>query len=520
MVIIIIDDDDAHLHLLERLLKDDKSFVATGVGPRIIRKYTDPADAIAEFPSKGPVVTLCDFRLNGCDGLDWLPDLARFDLGPIIVLSSQGDEKVAARAFRAGASDYLSKTSVFTNPQLLLHAIRDGIRRHKLDQRNRQLARELKQSNLELQSKNQRLTELTDTAHRFVDNVAHEFRTPLTVIKEFASIIRDEIGGPVTQDQKGFLDYIDAATRDLSQMVDDFLDTSKLRANRLCVDRQVHTVQQLFEQIRQTIESRAQTKAIEIDVYIDEGLPQMYCDLEKAGRALINLVTNAVKFSPEGATVELKAELTHEDDIRVSVTDTGPGLSEEDIAVIGERFEQGRPTRHHKAGKGFGLGLHIAKDLAQLNLGQLDIDSTIGEGSTFSFTIPRWDPQHVVRRLIQTVSSPGEHESVRLTVFEISCDDPGIDIRQMSHFVATAGHSMDLTLPVAATGQILMMGVCDEPIQWKKNLLSAWANVGSDELGAQTALSCHLVNTFSLPQEEEAVLSLTSGKLQGVRNCA
>ena len=172
MVFVIIDDDADHRLLLERMLSTPESYMSTGGGPRRIRSFARPAEAVADFPDEGPVVVLCDYLMPGCgvqtktaadgDGLDWLPDFARFDLGPVIVLSSHGDEKIAARAFHAGASDYLTKSAVFKNPQLLHHAVRDGLRRHRLDVNNRRLSEELRRTNADLETKNKRLTELTD----------------------------------------------------------------------------------------------------------------------------------------------------------------------------------------------------------------------------------------------------------------------------------------------------------------------------------------------------------------------
>ena len=533
MVFVIIDDDADHRLLLERMLSSPESFMSTGGGPRLIRSFARPAEAVANFPEEGPVVVLCDYLMPGCgsenrqpndgDGLDWLPDFARFDLGPVIVLSSHGDEKIAARAFHAGASDYLTKSAVFKNPPLLHHAVRDGLRRHRLDVQNRRLSEELRRTNVDLEAKNKRLTELTDTAHRFVDNVAHEFRTPLTVIKEFASIIRDGLGGPVTPDQEGFLDYIDAATRDLSQMVDDFLDTSKLRANRLRVDRKQHCVGELFDQVRQTALTRAMTKSVKIDEVIYEDLPPIFCDLEKAGRALLNLVTNAIKFSPEGGTVRLEASPAPTlGDVRISVSDKGPGLSEDDIAVIGERFEQGKPTRHKKAGKGFGLGLHIAKELARLNLGQMDIDSELGVGSTFSFTLPTWSPRHVVRRYSETVGRGAEGDNLELCMLELSATGPQVTSDEVREFLASVGFSMDLALPDAGAGSVLLLGRCDEPDQWAQKLRQAW-NSQSVDVGEETdlaPLNCRHVDTFVLPGQLMELLNATAGRLEGEKRCA
>ena len=113
--IIIIDDDQEQAQLLQRAMHSyDRQ--AKQNGEREIHIYTDPAEAIADLPAEGPAVILCDFQLAESTGLDWLPHLVRAGIGPVILMSSQGDERIASEAFRAGASDYLVKMDIFTTP--------------------------------------------------------------------------------------------------------------------------------------------------------------------------------------------------------------------------------------------------------------------------------------------------------------------------------------------------------------------------------------------------------------------
>ncbi|MBX2851151.1 MAG: response regulator, partial [Phycisphaeraceae bacterium] len=378
-IIMVIDDDPEHLHLLQRALQSTQQADLVQY-PRLVRTFEDPADALSQLPAEGPVVILCDYQMPGCDGLDWIPDFVRAGLGPVIMMTAQGDEYVATQAFRVGAVDYLVKGEVFENPRLLHLAIRDAVKQFRLNQQNHELARELKLANAELEKKNAMLSEMTDSAHHVVDDVAHEFRTPLTVIKEFTAIINDGVAGEITERQSEYLGLIDNATRDLSQMVDDFLDTSKLRVQTLRIDRQPYRPKALIEHVLPIVRARARSKNISVEVACPEGLPDVFCDIEKVGRVIINLAVNAIKFSPVESTVKLWSALDGQQGIKIGVTDDGPGIPDAELHLLCERFGQVSTGNSQKV-KGYGLGLNIASDLARLNLGTIEIDSKIEHGS-------------------------------------------------------------------------------------------------------------------------------------------
>lgn len=518
MIILIIDDDPEHLHLLDRLLKNPKTYKASGGVPRMIKTFDDPADALAEFPAEGPVVVLCDYQMPGADGLDWLPDLTRQELGPVILLSSEGDERVAAEAFHSGAADYLVKGDIFKDPEKIGNSIRDSLRRHKLLIRNRQRSTDLKVANNTLEDQNQRLAELTETAHRFVDNVAHEFRTPLTVIKEFASIISDGLGGPVTDDQKTYLEHIDASVRDLSQMVDDFLDTSKLRAQRLRIDRGDFEIDALITSIRPSILSRAKSKNVRIEECLGEGLPCVFADKEKAGRALLNLVTNAIKFSPECGVVKLRAEVGDSGDVAISVVDSGPGLSDDDIAIITERFQQLGNQRN--AGKGFGLGLNIARDLIRLNLGEMKVTSKLGEGSVFGFTLPYYEPEHIFKRYASMLDQPGLANSLSILSLENSFDH--LSAEDFNEFLVSTCMSNDLVLPSPDGHRIVLAGLSSSPDAWIERLQTTWKNYQPtfDAPAQDQPLILRWAGTWLLSDHLEVVTRTVMNSLLEVRSCA
>ena len=277
------------------------------------------------------------------------------------------------------------------NPRLLRRVLRHVVRRQET------LVR-LQEGNSLLAHKNRQLTRLYETANQFVDNISHEFRTPLTVIKEFASIIGEGLAGEVTQQQQEFLRIINDRTDDLAVMVDDMLDTSKLEAGLLSVWRRRCNVADVVQRVRDTLQRKAEVKKVGFKIVVPGELPEVYCDPEKIGRVIINLVVNSIKFTPCGGSVRLSAAHNHENsEILLSVEDNGPGIERHELERIFQRFHQAAKTAC-SAAQGVGLGLNIAKELVELNLGRIEVASTPGRGSTFSFSVPLFDPPNLVKR--------------------------------------------------------------------------------------------------------------------------
>jgi signal transduction histidine kinase len=464
--IVLIDDDADLLHVMKRRLQATKSEYAT-TEPVEISTFTDPVEALVNMPVKGICVTFVDYNMPGGTGLEWLPKLIATGLGPVIFLSSQTDVKVTADAFRAGASDFIPKADAMADEKRLARAIREAVQRFRLEVSNRTLTRQLKLVNLELEAKNKRLHELTETAKQFVDDVAHDFRTPLTVIQQYASIVSEGLSGPVTEKQTNHLAIITEATQDLSEMVDDFLDSSKLRARSLCVDRQRHAVQELFESIEPMLAVRAAPKQIPVERNIADNIPPFFADLSKATRVLTNLVVNAIKVTPQGSPLKIWARPTEAGDVRIGVTDAGPGLRESDLKVIFERFKQVHQPQ--VAGtKGFGLGLSIVKNLTWLNLGAVDTQSELGKGSTFSFTMPAEDLSRILTCYLE--NSRAVEEAGELRILRISSRGPATDASALRQMIASFCYPMDLVLEDSQAKGVNALGITRDAEAWATRL--------------------------------------------------
>ncbi|MEE8452918.1 MAG: hybrid sensor histidine kinase/response regulator [Thermoguttaceae bacterium] len=320
---------------------------------------------------------------------------------PVVVLTGNSDPAVGVDAVAHGAQDYLYKGDV--SSRSLERVLRYALQRQ-------QMLIQLQRANDLLDQNNKRLAQLYETAHQFVDNVSHEFRTPLTVIKEYVTLIRDGLVGHVSTQQRGFLDVASDRVDDLTIMVDDMLDVSKLEAGLLRVWRRASRLDRIVDHVRPALERKAAIRKVLLEITLDDGLPEVYCDGEKIGRVITNLVTNAIKFSGELSFIRLWARHDAEaGEVHVGVSDNGPGIDPDNLQLIFERFHQVQGATRNST-KGFGLGLGIAKELVALNLGQIDVESQPGQGATFSFSVPIFEPRELVARYLSRLNhleSPG-----------------------------------------------------------------------------------------------------------------
>ncbi|MBX3437618.1 MAG: hybrid sensor histidine kinase/response regulator [Planctomycetaceae bacterium] len=409
--ILLIEDDPADHHLINRSLGQSRLAVD-------VVWSDDLRTALSQIAASDFHVVLTDLSLPDSCGLETVHRIRNQDRDiPIIVLTTLNDEGVEATSLSVGAQDYLSKDDA--SPHNLERAIVHAIWRQEVVVENQRLLAEVQSSREQLaeqkvllKRKNRRLRRLYKTAHRFVDNVSHEFRTPLTVIKDYVALVREGVVGEVNIEQCRMLDIVGVRTDDLNNMVDDMLDVSKLESGLLGAWRRPCQLADVVEPLTLPLLKKAEVKGIVFEVDVDAALPPVYCDAEMIGRVIINLVTNAMKFCGEPGTVKLwtRADAARHE-VVVGVTDNGSGIDDEGLSIIFQRFKQLKRELKTST-KGFGLGLNIAKELVDLNFGEMTVESRLGRGSTFSFTVPLNDPQNVMERYVERVRRMKHEERV------------------------------------------------------------------------------------------------------------
>jgi two-component system sensor histidine kinase GlrK len=230
-----------------------------------------------------------------------------------------------------------------------------------------------------------KLKEVDRMKSDFFSLMSHELRTPLTSIKEGTNLFLEGKGGEVTERQKRLLTIVSEESNRLIQLVNSLLDLSKLEAGIAAFQFLKADLAPLITRVIREIEPLAEAKGIRIKRDIQES-PRVSMDTERILQVLRNLLGNAIKFTPQGGVIEISLQ-AKDGVVEVSVTDTGPGIPEEQTAIIFDKFRQAVHEGSRKI-QGTGLGLAIVKQIIQSHGGRVWVESAVGRGSTFRFTLP------------------------------------------------------------------------------------------------------------------------------------
>ena len=240
----------------------------------------------------------------------------------------------------------------------------------------------------EVNEKNAALERANQLKSQFLANVTHELRTPLhSIISYGALILEGFLDGELTAEQEEHIQFMVRRAEDLSRLVDDMLDLSKIEADRIEVKPESLELGACLNEVVSQLKPLANNKELYLHLEIEEGLPMAIADSQRVCQVAINLVSNALKFTEKGGVTIRCSLIKDEDMLRVSVSDTGIGISPATLGYIFEAFRQADGSTTRRFG-GTGLGLTIAKKLIELQGGEMAVESMPGEGSTFSFTLP------------------------------------------------------------------------------------------------------------------------------------
>ncbi|MBN2471521.1 MAG: GAF domain-containing protein [Anaerolineae bacterium] len=243
----------------------------------------------------------------------------------------------------------------------------------------------------EVQAANDRLRELDKIKSQFLANMSHELRTPLNSIIGFSRVILKGIDGPLTDMQEQDLETIHSSGQHLLNLINDILDQAKIEADKLSINVDWFDLNSVVEVARSMSIGLLKDKPVRLNVEAENDLPQVWGDEMRTRQVLINLLSNASKFTHEGS-ITITLFTAHNDDgpyVQVSVTDSGIGIPENKLDSVFMAFEQVDGSLTRGSG-GTGLGLPISKSLIEMMGGELWVESTVNVGSTFSFTIPAY----------------------------------------------------------------------------------------------------------------------------------
>ena len=263
-----------------------------------------------------------------------------------------------------------------------------------IEKQNRDLDHKVRERTQELEDKQIRLQEsnlLLDSANRhkseFLANMSHELRTPLNSIIGFSELLKEKIFGELNTKQSEYVKNIFNSGKHLLDLINDILDLSKIESGEVEVFRENFSLNKTIQSCVAIVSERVKKHKLKLNVFISEGENLVYADERKMKQILLNLLTNAVKFTPEGGDITVRAEST-DAGIKIVVKDSGIGIDPKDQEKIFEEFKQVENDYTRKM-EGTGLGLAIVKRLIHLQNGWLKLDSVLGEGASFTFFIPK-----------------------------------------------------------------------------------------------------------------------------------
>jgi signal transduction histidine kinase len=360
MRILLVEDSPSDAMLLEAELRE--------VSPGCVVERATTLEASRTALKVGAYdIVLLDLGLPDSEGLDTFRAIA--EIAPhtaIVVISGLDDEFTAEGAVLLGAQDYLVKGT--TRRGQVARAMTFAMRRNQILEDLHQLR------DAQLEQKD-----------RFLSHVSHELRSPLAVIHQFVSLVVDGTAGPLSEDQA---DYLAVAARNIDQlrtMIDDLLNVGRLGNGGLALECAPTQFEELLTDCVSARRPAAAERSMTVTV-TNSPLPLVECDPRRTREVLDNLLDNAMKFTADEGLVEVGATCD-EGEVRVSVRDTGRGIRAENVDRVFEQFFQ-EPGTDDAARNGLGLGLFIVRQIVELQGGRIWVESTVGEGTTVTFTVP------------------------------------------------------------------------------------------------------------------------------------
>jgi len=317
-------------------------------------------------------VVLLDLSLPDCNGIETFHKIyQQHPYLPVVILSGVDDEELALEAVRGGAQDYLLKGQV--DGHVLIRSIVYAVERKKILS--------------DLEKSNAKLVGLDQLKSDFLSTVSHELRAPIAMMREGVSLCLDGVAGDINEKQEVLMkDTMENIDR-LTLLINDMLDISKIESSKLKLQRSIIDLSEILRNIQKKYMNEASSKDIEIQFNCPKSPFLTFADHDKIVQIFDNLVSNALRFTDAGGKIILEAK-DNKKEIHCSVSDTGIGIAKKNINRLFSKFEQfGREDG--PGYRGTGLGLSIVRGLVERHQGKVWVESELGKGSTFSFSLKK-----------------------------------------------------------------------------------------------------------------------------------
>lgn len=360
--VLLVDDEPHVLAALKRALRKEPYEVLTAGSGR---------EGLALLSATEIAAVVADHEMPGMSGTEFLSQVHKFYPDTLrFMLTGKASLDVVIDAVNVGAVHRF-----FTKPC------------NKIDLAIT-IRQALEQKDL-IEEANQKLSRKNEEIQRFYHTLCHELKTPLTSAREFLTIMLDGLAGPLTEDQRQYLQIAKDSCDQIKLFLNDLLDVTRLETGKLSIERRRTSIADLVRKVIISMSPAAQEKRIRLRHHIQPDQPDVFIDENRIVQVLTNLLNNALKFTPEEGQVKVRISHNRQSPefVTVAVCDTGPGIEKNHIERIFDRLYQVEGN-DHTSREGLGLGLYICKELVQLHGGEFQVESNPGEGSTFSFTVP------------------------------------------------------------------------------------------------------------------------------------
>ncbi len=381
--VLFLDDEKNVLSSITRIFADEPYGVA------FASNFTEAMNILAKEKIK---VVLSDQRMPDITGVEFLhrvklqyPDIVR------ILFTAYADLMAAEKAIN------VSEVYRFINKpwhaQELVSAVVGAMYHYDLVMENRRLFREMRSKNDELQLANLKLKALYDIQKEFSSTISHELRTPLASIKAALDIVLSGSAGTVSEEQNNFLGRAKNNVDRLNRLINDILDLAHLESGKTKLSIKPGDINQTIQSVVDNQEAVARGKGLYLKASLDASIASLGFDQDKIIQVLNNLISNAIKFTKTGGITVTSLKSQDAPEVQVRVQDTGDGIKEEDMKKLFEKFQQ--LGEAHQRCAGTGLGLAICKEIVRQHGGKVSVESKLGQGSCFYFTLPIAEGGHV-----------------------------------------------------------------------------------------------------------------------------
>ncbi|AFY99619.1 ATP-binding protein [Calothrix sp. PCC 6303] len=390
--IVVIDDTPANLHLLTNLLKQNGY---------LVRPFPSGQLGLTGIEHAIPALILLDIQMPNMNGYEVCQHLKTHEKTcdiPVIFISALDETIDKVKAFTVGGVDYITKpfqaeevlariaTHLDLNRLQKLLKQENYLQAQQLAEQNRQL----QEMNRSLEKTNEELIQSTRLKDEFLATMSHELRTPLNAILGMTEALQDEIFGDINEKQLQALATVERSGNHLLELINDILDVSKILSGQIELNYTNTAIIPLCQQSLEFIQPQAARKSIQLKSKFSVDLPDFRIDERRIRQVLINLLNNAVKFTPEGGAITLEAiypiKIKQRNYLQIFVKDTGIGIASEDIQRIFEPFIQLDSNLNRKF-EGTGLGLTLVRRIVELHGGEVSLTSELGVGSCFAILV-------------------------------------------------------------------------------------------------------------------------------------